>query len=537
MNGTTRKLVAVFAALAMVILAAGIARADQLKLDGDLLNANGTNLRVAGAGCATAFSAPVLATLSYNGSKHFNAGSSVTLSASASTAAGAAGISTGSDATFTMPATWTSSSPDFPMSAGLSVNVPTSVLDGTYEVNGNLSGRDTSGASYVVTDKFNVMVDCGRIPADPDPGPSTSTDTTAPTFDDYDAPTAVEATGPGGAIVDYENPTATDDSGDAPTVVCLPASGSTFVLGNTTVNCTATDAAGNVGRTSFTVTVVDTTDPTIDNPRVTGGTQGSNGWHTTDVTVTWDCSDSGSGVTSTTATGSTSGEGPGLSAEGTCTDLAGNDASDSYGSFNVDKTAPTNSVQGVTDGGSYTAATRPTPTCLTSDGGSGPDEQASIALSGGNSNGIGAITATCSGGTDMAGHPATSVSKTYTVTYGAAGTKILQPINTDNTSVFSRGKSVPVKFRLGGDEPAGFNVTGWSIKRRSVSCTSFNASEAIPETVGSTSASGLRYDAGGDQYIQNADFSNVAIGTCWQVRGELDNGEVTDWSGIFRIGK
>ena len=37
---------------------------------------------------------------------------------------------------------------------------------------------------------------------------------------------------------------------------CTPASGSTFALGTTTVNCTASDAAGNTGTASFNVTVV-----------------------------------------------------------------------------------------------------------------------------------------------------------------------------------------------------------------------------------------------------------------------------------------
>jgi Tol biopolymer transport system component len=38
-------------------------------------------------------------------------------------------------------------------------------------------------------------------------------------------------------------------------VECTPESGSTFPIGVTTVECTATDAAGNIGRASFTVTV------------------------------------------------------------------------------------------------------------------------------------------------------------------------------------------------------------------------------------------------------------------------------------------
>ena len=42
---------------------------------------------------------------------------------------------------------------------------------------------------------------------------------------------------------------------------CLPASGSLFSVGDTTVACTAEDATGNEGSASFRVTVQDTTDP------------------------------------------------------------------------------------------------------------------------------------------------------------------------------------------------------------------------------------------------------------------------------------
>ena len=40
-------------------------------------------------------------------------------------------------------------------------------------------------------------------------------------------------------------------------MTCSPASGSLFPLGATTVTCTATDAAGNSGQTSVTVTLVE----------------------------------------------------------------------------------------------------------------------------------------------------------------------------------------------------------------------------------------------------------------------------------------
>lgn len=71
-------------------------------------------------------------------------------------------------------------------------------------------------------------------------------------------PITAEATGPAGAVVTYN---ATADGAD--TFSCSPASGATFPLGTTVVNCTATNLAGT-STGSFTVKVQDTTPPTID---------------------------------------------------------------------------------------------------------------------------------------------------------------------------------------------------------------------------------------------------------------------------------
>jgi hypothetical protein len=64
----------------------------------------------------------------------------------------------------------------------------------------------------------------------------------------------VDATGPAGTGVTY-NVTAADNSGLAPSVACVPPSGSTLAIGSNPVSCTATDAAGNSASAGFNVTV------------------------------------------------------------------------------------------------------------------------------------------------------------------------------------------------------------------------------------------------------------------------------------------
>lgn len=60
--------------------------------------------------------------------------------------------------------------------------------------------------------------------------------------------------------------TAADNHDPSLSASCSPASGSTFPLGDTSVACRATDAAGNIGTANFTVTIVDTTAPALHLP-------------------------------------------------------------------------------------------------------------------------------------------------------------------------------------------------------------------------------------------------------------------------------
>src|SRR5262249_43523181 len=66
---------------------------------------------------------------------------------------------------------------------------------------------------------------------------------------------SVFATSPAGAVVTFSVSAVDDVDGSTP-VTCVPASGSTFPVGTTTVNCSSTDAHGNRGTGSFAVTAL-----------------------------------------------------------------------------------------------------------------------------------------------------------------------------------------------------------------------------------------------------------------------------------------
>jgi hypothetical protein len=82
-------------------------------------------------------------------------------------------------------------------------------------------------------------------------------DTTPPTITVPTTAVTASATGPSGATVSYANLVSfSDNLTGVPTSGCTPASGSPFPIGSTTVNCNATDGAGNNMTASFTVKVL-----------------------------------------------------------------------------------------------------------------------------------------------------------------------------------------------------------------------------------------------------------------------------------------
>jgi len=126
-------------------------------------------------------------------------------------------------------------------------------------VNDVISGQ-TCPNRYTVTRTYRATDVCGN----------SSTCTQIITVNDQTAPVltcpaninVLTPIGSCTAIVNF-TPTATDNCNGAVTIVSVPASGSVFPIGTTTVNVTATDACGNSSTCSFTVTVVDAQLPVI----------------------------------------------------------------------------------------------------------------------------------------------------------------------------------------------------------------------------------------------------------------------------------
>ncbi|GAB2811195.1 OmpL47-type beta-barrel domain-containing protein [Lentzea nigeriaca] len=118
---------------------------------------------------------------------------------------------------------------------------------------------------------------------------------------------------------------------------------------NQTATGTATDAAGNSATASVTGINVDKTAPTLT------GTPSTTGWSREDVTVTWTCTDGGSGVAGSPSPSTVTGEGTDLSASASCTDKAGNTATTTVSGIKIDRAAPntTASVAQPFDSGWY----------------------------------------------------------------------------------------------------------------------------------------------------------------------------------------
>src|SRR5574337_387645 len=162
------------------------------------------------------------------------------------------------------------SSADFTSANFTGSNLSNSNLQGSTFTNANfhlanLSGANLTGALLGGAVLTGANLSGALMACSGNPLCSTTGDTTPPVVTPPQNQLSA-ATDSSGAVVFYPPATATDNVGVVGQVICTPPSGSLFPVGVTTVTCSAKDAAGNIGSATFTVTVQDTTPPTITVP-------------------------------------------------------------------------------------------------------------------------------------------------------------------------------------------------------------------------------------------------------------------------------
>jgi hypothetical protein len=322
----------------------------------------------------------------------------------------------------------------------------------------------------------------------------------------------VECTGNGGATV---APSATCADNCSCTDNCATAF---FRVGTSQGSCTATDPSGNSSGCQASITVVDSKPPAV-TPRP-GPSQlqcGVDTWTDPGATAIDACvgdlssSVHASGIVDPLHVGT-------YAVTYSATDPSGNVGSATRTVAVIDTLAPALTLPGTltaiatsASGATVSYSASATDRC---DGAIIP----SCTPASGSTFAPGASTVTCNA-TDAHGNKATG---TFQVLVQYAWSGILQPINSDGSSIFKLGRTVPVKFQLTGASARISNA----VATLSVAKVSSNITGTYVEAVSTSAATTgntFRYDSTSGQYIFNLSTSNLSTGT-WQLLIDLHDG-------------
>jgi hypothetical protein len=250
-------------------------------------------------------------------------------------------------------------------------------------------------------------------------------------------------------------------------------------------------------------------------------------WNNSDVTVNWTCTDSGSGVVAATVSATVSAEGENQSATGTCTDNAGNVASDTRSGINIDKTAPI-----------LNPSVSPNPVLL--NGSATASAGASDALSGLASQSCGAVAASSVGSktvsctaTDKAGNTA-SGSATYSVGYDFVG--FAKPVESNGVlNVGKAGQAIPLKWRLldANGQPV-TSLGSVNVSVQSLTCDAGATTDNVEEYA--SGSSGLQ-NLGDGYYQFNWKTPTTYAYSCKTMKLSLGEGTNSTRNALFKFTK
>ena len=170
-------------------------------------------------------------------------------------------------------------------------------------------------------------------------------------------------------------------------------------------------------------------------------------------------------------------------------------------------------VTGVTEGATYLLGTVPVAGCTTTDDAAGVKTPATLQITGGDANGVGSITATCTGAVDKVGNVAADVSVHYVVVAYVFG-GFEPPLGKGDKTVKS-GSTVPVKFQVfdwNGKPATSTSVIAGIEFAPNATCT---GTPAVGwQAAGSSGGSALRFD--GNQFHFNWKTTGLSAG-CYSI--------------------
>jgi parallel beta-helix repeat protein len=326
--------------------------------------------------------------------------------------------------------------------------------------------------------------------------------------------------------VDLGIPVVTDMVDVSPIVINNASAN--YSVGTTLVTWTATDASGNSASVIQTVTITDTTAPIITVPaNITTEATGSGTSVVLGIATAVDMVD-GSVLASNNA--------PVLFSLGTtivawtAIDASGNTAVATQTVTVMDTTAPVITLIGLASvtleaGSSYTD-----PGAAASDLVSGDLSSVVVATGSVNSSAVGSYLITYNV-SDAAGNPALPVERIVNVTDTTAElpeylfSGFLNPINSDGSSLFKLGRTVPVKFQLTDYQGGSYapNAVAFIYLSKISNSITGTLVEAI-STSSATTGNLFRYDLSSNQYIFNLSTSNLTAGT-WKIIAKLESGK------------
>jgi predicted extracellular nuclease len=197
--------------------------------------------------------------------------------------------------------------------------------------------------------------------------------------------------------------------------------------------------------------------------------------------------------------------------------ISDHDPGVAYFAVPVDNVPPVVTVTGVTEGSTYLLGLVPAAGCSTTDALSGVATEATLSITGGDANGVGQFTATCSGALDKVGNAADPVSVHYIVAYSFSG--FAPPLG---SGITTKGGTIPVKFQL--RDGNGNLITSTS----AISGIDFAPTAGCAQTTTAdwsktiaTGGTSLRFDSTASQFVYN--WNVKGLSGCYLVRVTTDD--------------